>query len=71
MKTIFEKEESKVLVYRGYKNFNFNCFKSELLSKFHHSHMTFTSFQKNFMTVLNQQVLKKSSFSQQSKVAFK
>ena len=37
MKTIFEKEESKVLAYRDYKNFNFNNFKSELWSKRHHN----------------------------------
>ena len=34
MKTTFEKEESKVLEDRDYKNFSFNSFKSELLSKF-------------------------------------
>ena len=60
MKTTFEKEESKVLVYRDYKNFNFNCFKSELLSKFHHNNVTFTSFENNFVNVLNQQAPKKS-----------
>ena len=60
MKTTFEKEESKVLVYRDYKNFSFNSFKSELLSKFHHNNVTFTSFENNFVNVLNQQVHKKS-----------
>ena len=34
MKTTFEKEESKVLVYRNYKNFNFNSFKSECCLNF-------------------------------------
>ena len=37
MKTIFEKEESKVLAYRDYKNFNFNNFKSEVFFKHHHN----------------------------------
>ena len=54
MKTTFEKAESKVLVYRDYKNFNFNSFKSELLSKLHHHDVTFTFFEKNFVKVLNQ-----------------
>ena len=58
MKTKFEKEESKVLVYRNYKNFNFNSFKSELLSQFHHNNVTFTSFENNFVNVLNQQAPK-------------
>ena len=71
MKTTLEKEESKVSIYRNYKNFNFISFKSELLSKFHHSNVTFTSFEKNFVKVLNQQAPKKSSFSRQSKAAFK
>ena len=60
MKTTFEKEESKVLVYRDYKNFSFNSFKSELLSKFHHNNVTFTSLDNNFVNVLNQQAPKKS-----------
>ena len=61
MKTTFEKEESKVLVYRDYKNVNFNsCNYLELLSKFHHNNVTFTSFENNFVNVLNQQVHKKS-----------
>ena len=41
MKTTFEKEESKFLIYRDYKIFNFNSFKSELLSKFHHNIVTY------------------------------
>ena len=61
MKTTFEKEESKVLVYRDYKKFNFNCFKSELFSKFHHNNVTFTYFENNFVNVLNQQAPKKSN----------
>ena len=61
MKTEFQKEVSKVLVYRDYKNVNFNsCNYSELLSKFHHNNVTFTSFENNFVNVLNQQVYKKS-----------
>ena len=60
MKATFEKEESKILVYRDYKNFNFNCFKSELLSNFHHNNVTFTSFENNFVNVLNQPAPKKS-----------
>ena len=60
MKTIFEKEEPKVLVYRDYKHFSFNSFKSELLSKFHHNNVTFTSFENNSVNVLNQQAPKKS-----------
>ena len=61
MKTTFEKEESKVLVYRYYRNVNFNsCNYSELLSKFHHNNVTFTSFENDFVNVLNQQVHKKS-----------
>ena len=53
MKTTFEKEESKGLVYQDYKNFSFNSFKSELLSKFHLKNVTFTSFENNFVNVLN------------------
>ena len=61
MKTTFEKEESKVLIYpQDYKSFNFNSFQSELLSTFHHNNMTFTSFENNFANVLNQQAPKKS-----------
>ena len=33
---------------------------SEMLSKFHHDNMTFTSFENNFGNVLNQQAPKKS-----------
>ena len=62
MKTTFEKEESKVLVYQDYKNFSFNSFKSELLPKFHHSNMIFTSFENNFANTLNQQAPQKSTF---------
>ena len=62
MKTTFEKEESKVLIYQDYKNFSFNSFKSELLSKFHHNNVTFTSFENNFVNVLNQQVSTKIFF---------
>ena len=51
MKTTFEKEESEVLVYRDYKNFNFNSF--------HNNNVTFTSFENNFVNVLNQQAPKK------------
>ena len=60
MKTAFEKEKSKVLVYQDYKHFNFNSFKSKLLSKFHRNIVTFTSFKNNFVNVLNQQAPKKS-----------
>ena len=71
MKTIFEKEEPKVLVYWDYENFKFNCFKSELLSKFHHNNVNFSSFENNFVNVLNQQAPKKASFSRQPKPTFK
>ena len=60
MKTTFEKEEPKTLVCRDYQNCSFNSFKSELLSKFHHNNVTFTSFEKSFVNVLNQQALKTS-----------
>ena len=63
IKTTFEEEEPKVLVYRDYKNFNFNSFTSELLSKFYHNNETFTSFENSFVNVLNQQASKKSKFS--------
>ena len=53
-------------------NFKLNSFKSELLSKFHHKNVTFTSFENNFENVLNQQVPPKiKSFSRQSKATFK
>ena len=58
-KTTFEKEEAKVLVYQNYKNFRFNSFKSELLSKFHLNNVTFTFLENNFVNVLNQQDPKK------------
>ena len=61
MKATFEKEESEVLAYREYKYFSFNSFKSELLSKFHHNNVTFTSFENKFVNVLNQQAPKKST----------
>ena len=60
MKTTFEIEESKVLVYQDYKNFSFNSFKSELLPKFHHNNVTFTFFENNFVNMSNQQAPKKS-----------
>ena len=71
MKTTFEKEESKVLVYRDYKNFSFNSFRSELLSKLNQSNLTFTYFKNNFVNVLNQLASKKSSLSRQSNTPFK
>ena len=55
MKTTFEEEEYKVLVYRDYKNFNFSQ-----KSKFHHNNVTFISFENNFENVLNEQAPKKS-----------
>ena len=67
MKTTFEKEESKVLVHRDYKNFSFNSFKSELMSKFHPNNVAFNCFEYIFINVLNQQAPKKSSFSRESK----
>ena len=60
IKTTFEKEEPKVLVYWDYKNFCFNSFKSELFSKLHYNNATFTSFENNFVNVLNQKAPKKS-----------
>ena len=72
MKTKFEKEEPIILVYRDYKHFSFNSFKSELLFKFHHSNVTFTSFENNFVNVLNQQAPKNPKvFLRQSKAPFK
>ena len=62
IKSIFEKEKSKFLIHRDYKNFNFNSFKSELLSKFHHNNVTFTSCKNNFVNGLNQQAPKISQF---------
>ena len=59
MKTTFEKEQSKILIYRDYKSFNFNSFKSELLSIFHHNNVSFTSFDNNFENVLIKQATKK------------
>ena len=71
-KTTFEKEEPKVLIYRDCKKFSFTSFKSELLSKFHHNNVIFTSFENNFVNVLNQQDLKKiNSFLWLSKAPFK
>ena len=55
MKTTFEEEEYKVLVYRDYTNFNFSQ-----KSKFHHNNVTFISFENNFVNVLNEQAPKKS-----------
>ena len=60
MKTTSEKEEPKTLVCRDYQNCSFNSFKSELLSKFHHNNVTFTSFEKSFVNVLNHQATKTS-----------
>ena len=72
MKTKFEKEEPIVLVYRDYKHFSFNNFKSELLFKFHHANVIFTSFENNLVNVLNQQAPKKPKiFLRQSKAPFK
>ena len=61
MKTTFEREEFEVLIYRGYKNFNFNSFKSELLSKFHQNDVTFTSFENKFVNVINPKAPKRSA----------
>ena len=58
MKRTIEKELFKVLIYREYKNFNFKRFKSELLSKFHHNNMTFTSIENNLVNALKQQAFK-------------
>ena len=60
MKTTYEREEFKVLIYRDYKIVNFNSFKSELLSKFHRNNVNFTCFENNFVNVLNKQAPKKS-----------
>ena len=61
IKRTFEKEESKVLIYRGYKDFKLVSSKSELLSEFHQSNVSFTSFEINFIDVLNKQASKTSN----------
>ena len=61
-KKTFEIEESNVLIYRDYKNLNFNTFTLELLSMFHHNNVSATSFENNFANVLNQQAPKISNF---------
>ena len=58
VKTTFEKEEFKVLIYRDNKNFKVNSFKSELLSTFYHNNGSFTSFENNSVNVLNKQAPK-------------
>ena len=61
IKRTFEKEESKVLIYRGYKDFKLVSSKSELLSEFHQSNVSFTTFENNFIDVLNNQASKTSN----------
>ena len=61
MKRTFEKEVSNVLMYRKYKNFNFNSIKSELLYKFHHNNVNFTSIENNLVNALKQQAPKQLS----------
>ena len=60
-KTTFEKK-ILVLIYQDHSHFNFNKIKSELLSKFYHNNVRFTSFESNFVSVLNQKASKKSKF---------
>ena len=48
-----------------------NSFDSELLSTIHHNNVSFTSFEYNFVNVLNKQAPQKfKSFSWQSKATF-
>ena len=56
MKTTFEKEES----YTGTTKILALTVLSQLFSKFRHNNVTFTSFENNFVIVLNQQAPKKS-----------
>ena len=59
-------------MYQDSKNFNFNSFKSELLSKFHHNNVSFTSFNNNFVNKQapkKQKVFQKPHFNKSLSVA--
>ena len=60
LKTIFQKEESKILIYRDFKKFTFIDFQSELINELNsRNSYEYCTFEKSFVEVLNKHAPKK------------
>ena len=59
LKTTFQKSEPKQLIYRDFKNFYFESFKSDLRESMVTCERSFEKFDRKFITVLNKHAAKK------------
>ena len=59
LKTTFEKEESKKVTYRNYKQFQRENFEKDLNSSLRNCNGEYESFEQNFIKVLNTHTSKK------------
>ena len=59
LKTTFEKEEPKQVIYRDYKHFQWQHFENNLKSSLNNCNENFDVYEKAFTSVLKSQALKK------------
>ena len=59
LKTTFDKEESKKLSYRNYKQFQWETFEKDLTSSLRNCDGEYENHEQNFIEVLNEHALKK------------
>ena len=60
LKTTFQKEEQKILIYRDFKKFTFKAFQSELINELNsRNSYEYSAFEKSFVEVLNKHAPKK------------
>ena len=59
LKTTFQQKESKCLIYRGYKNFIFENFKSDLQEALQSCKGSYDAFDNYFTSILNKHAAKK------------
>ena len=59
LKTTFDKEESKKLSYRNYKQFQWETFEKDLTSSLRNCDGEYENHEQNFIEVLNEHTKKK------------
>ena len=59
LKTTFEKEESKKVTYRNYKEFQWENFEKDLTSSLRNCNGEYENYEQNFITALNRNAPKK------------
>ena len=62
LKAIFEKEESKKITYRNYKQFQWENFEKDLISSLRNCNKMYENYEQNFIKVLNTHAPKKEKF---------